>query len=456
MILDDFGYEKYLLENSRQIFTQEEIDRLKKIFNSSPNYIKKNWNETEVYCFLSYLYILSLEKFKNSWIISQSDPDSPSSNIHTVFPNFPSAVREIQDIVHQREEKILDYRSFSDSKRPWKKVVEKLGVATQVEPALEVIYRAILPIASGFLERDTLNDEVKISIPWIKFREAWRGNEEDLIKFPLEKADIKIHLKRIKKLDFRGKYTVAGLAQNISEKEDSPDESFLALASPGVGQDLPQEIEKTITGRFEFTIRVSNVFEGPVVDELFREIRATISHELSHLNEFYQRHLTGQKKQTFSLSWAGGKNYNLPKPIWKLWYRFHYLVYISEPYEQNAVVQEAWEFVKTMSLEEFKRTNFWENAQKMKNFSPEASYRDLLEAIHETTPHLEESILTRLKNWFIKDYQELETRSKDSKQYQDIVSSKDVFSIMKMFQKRINYAGRDMEKKLLRLFSLKD
>ena len=109
-----------------------------------------------------------------------------------------------------------------------------------------------------------------------------------------------------------------------------------------------------------------------------------------------------------------------------------------------------------MSLDEFKRTTIWENAQKMKNFSWEAHYRTILDAIDEVSPHLKDSILTRLKNWFVKDYKQLETKETNTKLYKDIESIQDVPSLMKLFERRINQAGRDMERKLLRLFSLKD
>jgi hypothetical protein len=456
MILDELQYEKYLLENRSQVFNENEIQRLKKIFSSSANYLKKNHDETAVYCFSAYSYLLTLEKFSNEWIITYPGFSSESGNTYQLFNDFTSAIREIQSILSEKKQKLLDYRAFSGVFSSPKKIDEKLGVATQIEPAVETIYKALLPITSRFLESNLPSDMVKISIPWAKFKIAFQGKAEDFIKFPLEKVDIKLTLRRVKKLDFRGKYTVGGLAQNISSKEDSPGESILAVASPYVIRDIPAEIEKTLTGRLEFSIRVSNVFEGPVVDNLYRELRATISHELGHLNEFYQRHLKGRGGQTFSLAWAGSKNYNIPKSIWKPWYRFHYLVYLSEPYEQNAVVQEAYEYVKSMSLEEFKRTTFWENSQKMKNFSWEAHFRTILEAIDEVSPHLKDSILERLKNWFVNDYKQLETKQTNTKLYKDIESIQDVPALMKLFEKRINQAGVNMEKKLLRLFSLKD
>lgn len=456
MILDELQYEKYLLENRSQVFNENEIQRLKKIFSTPSNYVKKNHDETAVYCFLAYSYLLTIEKFTNEWIVTYADFSSVSENTYQLFTDWESVIREVQSILARKKQKLFNYRAFSDVFSSPQKIDEKLGVATQIEPAVETIYKALLPITSRFLESNLSNDAVKISIPWANFKIAFQGKAEDFIKFPLEKVDMKVTLRRVKKLDFRGKYTVTGLAQNISQKEDSPDESFLALANPDAVRDLPGEIEKTITGRLEFSIRVSNVFEGPVVDNLYRELRATISHELAHLHEFYQRHIKGRGGQTFSLSWAGAKNYNIPKTIWKFWYRFHYLVYISEPYEQNAVVQEAYEYVKSMSLDEFKRTTIWEGTQKMKNFSWEAHYRTILDAIDEVSPHLKDSILTRLKNWFVKDYKQLETKETNTKLYKDIESIQDVPSLMKLFERRINQAGRDMERKLLRLFSLKD
>ena len=456
MILDELQYEKYLLENRSQVFNENEIQRLKKIFSTPSNYLKKNHDETAVYCFWAYSYLLTIEKFTNEWIITYKGLSSVSENTYQLFTDWESVIREVQSIVSHKKQKLFNYRAFSDVFSSPQKIDEKLGVATQIEPAVETIYKALLPITSRFLESNLSNDVVKISIPWANFKIAFQGKAEDFIKFPLEKVDMRVTLRRVKKLDFRGKYTVTGLAQNISQKEDSPDESFLALANPDAVRDLPGEIEKTITGRLEFSIRVSNVFEGPVVDNLYRELRATISHELAHLHEFYQRHIKGRGGQTFSLSWAGAKNYNIPKTIWKFWYRFHYLVYISEPYEQNAVVQEAYEYVKSMSLDEFKRTTIWEGTQKMKNFSWEAHYRTILDAIDEVSPHLKDSILTRLKNWFVKDYKQLETKETNTKLYKDIESIQDVPSLMKLFERRINQAGRDMERKLLRLFSLKD
>lgn len=77
-------------------------------------------------------------------------------------------------------------------------------------------------------------------------------------------------------------------------------------------------------------------------------------------------------------------------------------------------------------------------------------------AIDEVSPHLKDSILGRLKNWFVKDYKQLETKETNTKLYKDIESIQDVPSLMKLFERRINQAGRDMERKLLRLFSLKD
>ena len=115
----------------------------------------------------------------------------------------------------------------------------------------------------------------------------------------------------------------------------------------------------------------------------------------------------------------------------------------------RAVTQEISNKLKRMSLEEFRDTPYGRVIQKMMDFNAQEDYQDIVNEIENYNPNLKTSILTRLYGWYLQDYFK-DSSLTDKLPHKIIMKSKDIETLMKKFQERINRAGRDLNKKVLR------
>jgi hypothetical protein len=187
--------------------------------------------------------------------------------------------------------------------------------------------------------------------------------------------------------------------------------------------------------------------------ELYFDLRDTIMHEFNHIYEFYNKNLNKAGLVDTTLSYAGSKNYNVPKQIFDVWKTFLYFVYYSEPYEMRAMSQEVYSKRLRMTFDEFKENHYWKSAKMMENFDANKLFDTLMERIKEHNPEYLVPIMNRLYKWFLRDYYAgVKSFGKEPQKY--ITNSKHLLDLMVRFQPRIRMAGRKLQRNYSRLYTL--
>ena len=189
------------------------------------------------------------------------------------------------------------------------------------------------------------------------------------------------------------------------------------------------------------------------------KIESLILHELNHLYESYIRKLKGEREFEYSITWTAlAKNVNRPKKIWEYWQNFFTdYVYMSEPHEIRAFIQESKAYVDKLSFKSFRRTKAWKIAKVMKNFDYKKFISEFNEAIKEHNPEYVDDIIDVLVNDFKKEYKKLSIEYKEDNiinpDWLAKLSTKEFFEF---WEKKIREAGTTLYKNMIRLYSYKD
>jgi hypothetical protein len=195
------------------------------------------------------------------------------------------------------------------------------------------------------------------------------------------------------------------------------------------------------------------------IDELLYDLRDTITHELNHMYEFYNRILnTGSSEFSLAKSFAGGRNVNTPKKIFKVYAKFLDYLYYSEPWEINANIQEAYSKLLRMSWEEFKNGKQYKIADAMENYSGEQMFDELYNATMERSP---EAVLFHIKNlhkFYLKQYLQFvksergdDITSEEELMKDEVFKTRNILELFKKFETRINNAGTKLKRNYARL-----
>jgi hypothetical protein len=189
------------------------------------------------------------------------------------------------------------------------------------------------------------------------------------------------------------------------------------------------------------------------------KVESVLLHELNHLYEFYCRKFNYGKQFGLATTWAaiGPNKRRRPKKIWDYWqYFFTDLIYMAEPHEVRASIQESKAYVDKLELAAFKRTKTWKNAKKMENFSYKNFVEEFNKVIATHNPDYVDKIIDMLIKDFIKEYEDVAEEFKEK----PIISiskfrkmSKEGF--FEFWEKRIKKAGETIVKGILRLYALK-
>ena len=331
-------------------------------------------------------------------------------------------------------------------------LLEEMGVATQTVPYINFIYQVLEPIVTNFLDSNekTLKRDIKITPK--EMSEIYSYNPEDFIDFPVEEIQIHLSCNRlpIKKLDTE--FSTGGAAYRIENKSSGG--SYVKNPSLVLPKKIMDETSKTVVGKFDFNIEINPNYNSSFKDETLYDLRDTITHEMNHLFEFYNRYISNPKnKVDVTLTYAGSKNYNVPKDIFSVWSLFLYFIYFSEPYEMRAMTQEAYSKRLRMTFDEFKNTRYWKFAKSMENFDGDKYFDDLVKKIEEHNPEYVVPILNRLYYWFMKDYyQGVKDTGGTPKKYID--KSKHLLDLILKFEPVIKKAGSKLQRNFMRLYSL--
>ena len=329
-------------------------------------------------------------------------------------------------------------------------IKEDLGVSRASLAYANLIYQTLEPRAIQFMESRNESQE-KIILQLNDISRNYQSSMDDYIELPVEKIDIDFFCTKIPKGKKNIKFTSGGGFESIDKKSFGG--SYLKEPSLELPKYVLEEITQTLSAKFSLYFKLGPEFSDEFKDKALYDLRDTIIHECNHLFESYKRAESGAKQFNVSLSWVGGKNYNVNREIFKIWQEFLDMIYYSEPYEINAKSQEAVSQTSIMSFDEFKKTKFWQDSSVMKNFNSELYSDKLLNKIQEVNPEKTMSILNNLYKWFMTDYYKwMKVHGDSPAKY--IENTTGLFDLVKKFERRIKNAGDKLQRNYMRLYTL--
>lgn len=327
---------------------------------------------------------------------------------------------------------------------------EDMGVSRASIAYSNLMYNIIEPKIKELVETKKAGKQ-KIVIDYPEISRLRRASIDDFLEFPVDEIRIDLFFVKTKNDYPSTPYTVGGAAEQFDE--NSLRKSYFKKPNKNLPKKVLDEIDSTVSVKFEFTITFTNLLDESNLDDLLYEVRDTIVHECNHMYEFYNRELSGAGGVSTALSYSGSKNYNIPGDIFKIWNEFLYMIYYSEPYEMRAMVQEMYSVRLRVPFEQFKEHRYWKAADIMENFDADTMFDALVERIEQDSPDQVVQILTRLYQWFYNDYTSF-VKSEKGVANKNVANSKHILDLMKRFQPRINNAGFKLKRKFNKLYSL--
>jgi hypothetical protein len=247
------------------------------------------------------------------------------------------------------------------------------------------------------------------------------------------------------------KYIGTGACYNIDEEGGS-----------SIKPAIDDRSDVTIHLKLEIGALISDVFNNR--EGLSLEIESSITHELNHGYEGWNRMRKGKGQVSTDVTWALDVNRSkIRKDIWKIWYdEIGYYVYWSELHEINAMTQDAYPYVKRYDIDEVKeKAPSWKFATKMKNFDANDFKQRMTDKILTVYPDADVDImLSRIKNGFANELIKNRENSINNKEDKPTLSGESVKSMsvdkfLTFIQNRINRAGNRIQRNILKLYSLK-
>jgi recombinational DNA repair ATPase RecF len=188
-------------------------------------------------------------------------------------------------------------------------------------------------------------------------------------------------------------------------------------------------------------------------------LESTILHELNHNFEFYKRKISGKKEIEYTGTYTaiGPNRMRRPKILFEYWQNhFTDYIYMSEPHEIRAYIQESKAYIDKIDFETFKKTNTWKVAKIMESFKYNNFLKGFDKLVYKYNPEYVELFTSTLIKDFKREYLRL------SKEYREENTIKPEFinklsddQFFKFWEKRINKAGEIIVRKLMRLYSYK-
>ena len=280
-------------------------------------------------------------------------------------------------------------------------------------------------------------------------------------KFPVSSMEVNYSLDIITDVECVKKFTninpyelliSTGACYNIGEEEDG------SSLQPAIND----ESDVTIHLKLEVGVLISNSFSN--MDELSIDVESSITHELNHGYESWNRIKKGKGQISTDITWALDINRsNINKDIWKMWHdEIGYYIYWSELHEINAMVQDAWPYVKRYDIEELKeKAPSWAFSKKMTEFDANIFKQKIVGKILSIYPDADVDImLRRIKNGFANELIKIREVSAGSKEDKpslsgDSIKSMSVDKFLNFIEKRVNRAGDIIKRNITKLYSLK-
>ncbi len=286
-------------------------------------------------------------------------------------------------------------------------------------------------------------------------------------KFPVSELELEFKFENISIEEFDKKYyrtkeyknwVTFGACYNLEEYDPNDPATYLLPS-------VDDRADKTMHLRMEIGAELSSEFVNK--EGLETEIESCITHELNHAYDGWVREKTGHGQVSTDLTWSLDINRpNIKKELFKVWNDdINIMLYWSERHELNAMVQEAWPYVKKYEFGEMKKKcPVWRAVEQMIDFKISKFKEEFIEKARSIYPDMSdyeiEFIFKGLKTGLANQLREL--RIESIKKHEDkpsIMSEKIKSMSLEQFfnfaEKRINIAGTKLKNKIIKLYSLK-
>lgn len=221
---------------------------------------------------------------------------------------------------------------------------------------------------------------------------------------------------------------------------------------------IKMNVDHSLSIHMGLEIEYSNFSMKYDEKKLEAKIESVLLHELNHLYEYYCRKFN-KKSIDLALTYAsiGPNKMKRPKKIWDYWqYFFTDMIYMSEPHEIRAYVQETKGFVDKLDFASLKRTKSWKIAKSMQNFDYKEFIVNFNKIIASHNPDYVDRIIDMLVKDFINDYEKIAIEFKEDTIVSiNTLKKMPTVEFFKFWEKRIKKAGETIVRKIIRLYSLK-
>ena len=277
-------------------------------------------------------------------------------------------------------------------------------------------------------------------------------------KYPISSMEVTYTLKTMTDEDYikrfptaKKRYIGTGACYNIDEEG---------------GSSIKPAIDDRSDVTIHLVLEIGAVISDALTDRdgLSLEVESSITHELNHGYEAWNRMKKGKGQVSTDVTWALDVNRSkIRKDIWKIWYdEIGYYVYWSELHEINAMTQDAYPYVKRYDIEELKeKSPSWIFATKMKKFDASDFKQRMIDKILSVYPDADVDImLGRIKNGFANELIQRREQSISRKEDRptlsgEVIKSMSIDKFLNFIQKRINRAGNRIQRNITKLYSLK-
>ena len=334
-------------------------------------------------------------------------------------------------------------------------VVEKVGLAMPSIRYTDLLYDKVKSEFLTFLkeQENVLSDDIEIGPDEIK---ELISNLDEYRRFPVVGIELFIDFKKVDQIKSSEPtdWSVGGAATPFGHKNWK---SYSRLSEP-----IMVNVEHGIILKIDISINVIKGFSSDRIGELEDDIKSTIFHEFNHLYEKYNRFLNIKGKVldrslNVALSYADENRWKVKKEIFKYWYKyFLYNIYVSEPYEINARVQELAYYVLKNGFGGIENSRIWKYAIELRDFDTEEFISSLSQIIirHYGEENVD-YIMNRLKRMFLSEYKRILSDEKlPSRINIESLEKMSFESFMKYFENRFNKSGDKFIKKIGKLKSL--
>ena len=329
---------------------------------------------------------------------------------------------------------------------------EDLGVSRATIPFINVVFNKVTPIIEDMTFKRE-NDIETLDLNYNIIKQVVKSDPDAFIEFPVEGIEIEIKFVNAEKLRNDIKFNTGGSTYQI--KNESEGQSYMKLPSLEIPEKILKQINKTIIGKMDIEVLITSLFEPQDLDDLIDDLRDTITHEMLHLYELYKRwESTGKGEMDITKTFAGGINPNVPKEIFKYYEIFLDLIYYSEPYEVNAMSQEAYSKSFKMTPEELVKSPYWQIADKMENYDADELFDGLVDVIKRRSG--EDTLIYHLSNlhkFYIKQYRQL-AKGLGNPVPKNLEKTRSIYDLFKMYEPRINKAGKKLKRNLGRVYGI--